>query len=109
MEHLSTFGLTRDPFASDPQPDAAFDAAAARDTLRRLERAAMQGKGLCLLTADRGKVIAEIFDSLSFSEINQKRINGNTGAGEHRRALEDIGIGVINLGSFHGLRAFVVM
>ncbi len=54
MEHLSTFGLTRDPFASDTQPDAAFDTAAARDVLRRLERAAMQSKGLCLLTGRGG-------------------------------------------------------
>lgn len=54
MEHLSTFGLTRDPFASDPQPDAAFDTAGARDTLRRLERSAMQRKGLCLLTGRGG-------------------------------------------------------
>ena len=54
MEHLSTFGLTRDPFASDPQPDTAFDAAAPRDALRRLERAALQRKGLCLLTGRGG-------------------------------------------------------
>lgn len=54
MEHLSTFGLTRDPFASDAQPGSAFPTAAAADVLRRLERAAMQGKGFCLLTGEGG-------------------------------------------------------
>ena len=54
MEHLSTFGLTRDPFSSDLQLDTAFDAAGPRDTLRRLARAAAQVKGLCLLTGHGG-------------------------------------------------------
>ncbi len=68
MEHLSTFGLTRDPFASDPQPGTAFPTATAADVQRRLARAAMQGKGLCLVTGEGGVgkslVVRQLLESL---------------------------------------------
>ncbi len=54
MEHLSTFGLERDPFGSDPQLMWYFEGKAFADASRRLTRAAMQGKGLCLLSGRGG-------------------------------------------------------
>jgi general secretion pathway protein A len=54
MEHLATFGLTRDPFTSDPQLSATFKSQGFQDATRRLERAALQGKGLCLVTGRGG-------------------------------------------------------
>jgi len=54
VEHLSTFGLSRDPFANEPQLDLFFESASARDAASRLRRAAQQGKGLILVTAAGG-------------------------------------------------------
>jgi general secretion pathway protein A len=54
VEHLSTFGLSRDPFANEPQLDLFFESQSARETAARLRRAAQQGKGLVLLTAAGG-------------------------------------------------------
>lgn len=54
MEHLSTFGLTRDPFANEPQLDLFFEGIGATDTVARLRRAAQQRKGLAVLTGPGG-------------------------------------------------------
>ncbi len=54
MEHLSTFGLTRDPFANEPQLDLFFESQSARDVGARLRRAAQQSKGLVVLTGSGG-------------------------------------------------------
>ena len=54
MEHLSTFGLTRDPFANEPQLELFFEGQCMRDTGARLRRAAQQAKGLVVLTAPGG-------------------------------------------------------
>ena len=54
VEHLSTFGLTRDPFANEPQLDLFFESQSVRDTAARLRRSAQQGKGLVVLTAAGG-------------------------------------------------------
>jgi general secretion pathway protein A len=54
VEHLSTFGLTRDPFANEPQLDLFFESQSVRETSARLRRAAQQGKGLVLLTGAGG-------------------------------------------------------
>jgi general secretion pathway protein A len=54
VEHLSTFGLSRDPFANEPQLDLFFESQSAREAAARLRRAAQQGKGLVLLTAAGG-------------------------------------------------------
>lgn len=54
MEHLSTFGLSRDPFANEPQLDLFFESQTARDAAGRLRRAAQQAKGLVVLTAPGG-------------------------------------------------------
>ena len=54
MEHLSTFGLTRDPFANEPQLDLFFESQSVRDNAARLRRAAQQGKGLVVVTGAGG-------------------------------------------------------
>lgn len=54
MEHLSTFGLTRDPFANEPQLDLFFESRSASETSARLRRAAQQNKGLVVLTGAGG-------------------------------------------------------
>jgi general secretion pathway protein A len=54
MEHLATFGLTRDPFTSNPELGVTFKSQGFQDATRRLERAALQGKGLCLVTGRGG-------------------------------------------------------
>jgi len=54
VEHLSTFGLTRDPFANEPQLDLFFESQSVRDTAARLRRAAQQGKGRVVLTGAGG-------------------------------------------------------
>jgi len=54
VEHLSTFGLTRDPFANEPQLDLLFESRALTDARARLRRAAQQGKGLVVLTGAGG-------------------------------------------------------
>jgi type II secretory pathway predicted ATPase ExeA len=54
VEHLSTFGLTRDPFANEPQLDLFFEGIAATDAVARLRRAAQQRKGLVVLTGVGG-------------------------------------------------------
>jgi type II secretory pathway predicted ATPase ExeA len=54
VEHLSTFGLTRDPFANEPQLDLFFESRSASALSARLRRAAQQGKGLVVLTGAGG-------------------------------------------------------
>jgi type II secretory pathway predicted ATPase ExeA len=54
VEHLSTFGLTRDPFANEPQLDLFFESQSVREAATRLRRAAQQGKGLVVLTGAGG-------------------------------------------------------
>lgn len=54
MEHLSHFGLSRDPFANDSTLSGYLENPAFTDVARRLERGASQGKGLCVLTGCGG-------------------------------------------------------
>jgi type II secretory pathway predicted ATPase ExeA len=54
VEHLSTFGLTRDPFANEPQLELFFESRSGSDASTRLRRAAQQGKGLVVLTGAGG-------------------------------------------------------
>ncbi len=54
MEHLSTFKLTRDPFANEPQLTSYYESPCHADAERRLGRAAHQGKGLVVLTGQGG-------------------------------------------------------
>jgi type II secretory pathway predicted ATPase ExeA len=54
VEHLSQFGLSRDPFSNDTRLAFYFEVDAFTDVERRLLRAATQGKGLCLLTGAGG-------------------------------------------------------
>ena len=68
MEHLSTFGLTRDPFANEPQLDLFFESRSAQDAGARLRRAAQQGKGLVVVTGAGGlgktMLVRHLLDSL---------------------------------------------
>ena len=68
MEHLSTFGLTRDPFANEPQLDLFFESRGASDLTARLRRAAQQGKGLVVLTGAGGlgktMLVRQLLDGL---------------------------------------------
>jgi type II secretory pathway predicted ATPase ExeA len=54
VEHLSHFGLSRDPFANDSLVSLFFEDDAFTDAERRLLRGANQGKGLCLVTGCGG-------------------------------------------------------
>ncbi len=54
MEHLATFGLDRDPFGCDAQLLWYFEAAGFADATQRLHRAALQAKGLCVVTGRGG-------------------------------------------------------
>lgn len=54
MEHLSTFQLGRDPFSNESQPAFYYESSAHLDAERRLLRAALQGKGLSLVTGAGG-------------------------------------------------------
>ena len=54
MEHLSHFGLSRDPFANDSRVSLFFEHEAFTNAERRLLRGANQGKGLCLVTGSGG-------------------------------------------------------
>ncbi|MAE95119.1 MAG: hypothetical protein CL910_10700 [Deltaproteobacteria bacterium] len=54
MEHLSTFKLQRDPFANEPQLSFYYESPAHQDAERRLVRAAMQSKGLSVVTGVGG-------------------------------------------------------
>ena len=54
MEHLSTFGLDRDPFGGDAQLAWYYEGAAFLDATQRLHRAALQAKGLCIVTGRGG-------------------------------------------------------
>jgi general secretion pathway protein A len=54
VEHLSAFGLSRDPFANDPQPAFYYASPVHRAAEKRLMRGITQGKGLCVLTGDTG-------------------------------------------------------
>jgi type II secretory pathway predicted ATPase ExeA len=54
VEHLSHFGLSRDPFCNDALLSFYFEDGAFTEAERRLLRGATQGKGLCLLTGPGG-------------------------------------------------------
>lgn len=54
MEHLQHFGLTRDPFANDPKPQAVFESQAQEDAERRVRRALAQKKGLTAIVGVPG-------------------------------------------------------
>ncbi|MDJ0786193.1 MAG: AAA family ATPase [Myxococcota bacterium] len=54
MEHLSTFGLSRDPFANEPRTEGFFGSPAHLDAERRLARAVRQSKGLVMLLGEPG-------------------------------------------------------
>jgi type II secretory pathway predicted ATPase ExeA len=54
VEHLSTFGLLRDPFANEPQLASYFEGLGAAQALRRLTRGLRQAKGLCVLSGPGG-------------------------------------------------------
>jgi type II secretory pathway predicted ATPase ExeA len=54
VEHLSTFGLSRDPFANEPQLEGWFASPAHLEAERRLARGVRQGKGLVLLQGAGG-------------------------------------------------------
>jgi len=54
VEHLSTFGLDRDPFGGDAQLAWYYEGAAFLDATQRLHRAALQAKGLCIVTGRGG-------------------------------------------------------
>jgi type II secretory pathway predicted ATPase ExeA len=54
LDHLATFGLNRDPFGCDSQLVWYFEAAGFVDATQRLRRAALQAKGLCVVTGRGG-------------------------------------------------------
>jgi type II secretory pathway predicted ATPase ExeA len=54
VDHLSTFGLDRDPFGCDAQLLWYFEGAGFAAATQRLQRAALQGKGLCVVTGRGG-------------------------------------------------------
>lgn len=54
MEHLTHFGLSRDPFVKDPLPAFHFESDAAVDAERRLLRGCLQRRSLCLLSGTVG-------------------------------------------------------
>lgn len=54
MEHLATFGLKRDPFGCDAQLIWYFDAVGFAAASERLQRAAIQAKGLCIVSGRGG-------------------------------------------------------
>ena len=54
MEHLQHFGLSEDPFRTEPRPRDYFETPASRDALARLDRALRQQKGLLVLTGQGG-------------------------------------------------------
>ncbi len=54
MEHLVTFGLNRDPFGCDSQLLWYFEGGGFADATQRLRRAAMQAKGLCVVSGRGG-------------------------------------------------------
>jgi type II secretory pathway predicted ATPase ExeA len=54
VEHLSAFGLSRDPFANDLQPAFYYASPVHRAAEKRLLRGITQARGLCLLVGDAG-------------------------------------------------------
>jgi general secretion pathway protein A len=54
VEHLATFGLDRDPFGCDAQLIWYFEGAGFASATQRLQRAATQSKGLCVVTGRGG-------------------------------------------------------
>lgn len=54
MDHLQHFGLSRDPFANEPQLESFLDTSEHHDALRRLDRGVRQSKGLCVLVGEVG-------------------------------------------------------
>jgi general secretion pathway protein A len=54
VEHLQHFGLSRDPFANEPQLESFLEIPPHNDALRRLDRGVRQSKGLCVLVGKVG-------------------------------------------------------
>ena len=54
MEHLERFGLEREPFRNEPQPDFWFESRGAADARARLLRCLRQGKELSVLCGEVG-------------------------------------------------------
>lgn len=54
MEHLSTFGLRRDPFANEPRHSPWFASPGQVEAERRLVRGIRQARGLCVLCGAGG-------------------------------------------------------
>lgn len=54
MEHLQHFGLSQEPFANDPVLTFYFASRAHTEAERRVLRAVLQGKGLCVLMGEGG-------------------------------------------------------
>jgi type II secretory pathway predicted ATPase ExeA len=54
VEHLSTFGLQRDPFANEPRHSPWFASSSHEEAERRLLRGIQQGRGLCVLCGAGG-------------------------------------------------------
>lgn len=54
MEHLERFGLEREPFRNEPQPDFWFESRTAADAKARLLRCLRQGKELSVLCGEVG-------------------------------------------------------
>ncbi|HSJ96073.1 MAG TPA: AAA family ATPase, partial [Myxococcota bacterium] len=54
MEHLERFGLEREPFRNEPQPDFWFESRGAADAKARLLRCLRQGKELSVLCGEVG-------------------------------------------------------
>jgi len=76
VEHLSHFGLSRDPFANDSLVSFYFEDEAFANAERRLLRGVTQGKGLCLLTGSGGsgktmlvRHLLESFDEEAYESV----------------------------------------
>ena len=54
MEYLDRFGLVRDPFRNEPQPEFWFESRAAQEARARLLRCLQQGKELSVLCGEVG-------------------------------------------------------
>lgn len=54
MEHFYHFGLVEDPFRNEPMLRYLYESRQQSDALRRMDRAARQAKGLCVLVGEVG-------------------------------------------------------